>query len=547
MRNDRNRNHRPLLLGLALALAVMPPLCALPVQADRQDVLRDALGRALDDVGDRIDINGRSIPTDRMKDFYSQRSLAPLWIGPSGFNDRAKLIVAAFRGSVRDGLAPENYILEVPALLSRSAAEMARRELLMSAALTRYALDIRNGRVAPRMVDPLRTNAKAAIDPVAVLTGAAAAPDLSVYLDHLAPSHIVYSDLRRVLWQYRQLEAAGGWPLVPDGPKLELGATDTRVAVLRQRLRVTGDLTVIDPADPNHFDAGLEAGVKAFQKRHGLEPDGVVGRQTLAALRVSAEARVHQIIVNMERWRWMPDGLGDPHILVNMAGFELDLIENDKVALKMRVVVGRPYRQTPDLSSHVTYLVLNPYWNVPRSIAVKDILPKVQDDPFYLVDQGLRVYDGWQNGVEVDPLMIDWWSLSDASFSYRLRQDPGPKNALGRIKFMFPNDHAVYLHDTPSRALFLKSVRTLSSGCIRVEEPLALAERLLNGSQGWTLAAIRRAIASGETTSVRLQKPVAVHLVYLTAWAGEEGTVQFRHDIYGRDKKLAAALFGDDP
>lgn len=529
---------------LASALAVVTPLRALPAQGDPYATLRDELGHALEDVGDHIDINGRAIPTAGMKDFYNRRGLSPLWIGRSGFNDRAKVVVAAFRGSSRDGLAPGDYAIPKTPSASPSAADMVRRELLISAALTRYALDIKNGRVSPRLVDPLRTSAKAGIDPVAVLEGAAAAPDLALYLDGLAPSHIVYRDLRRTLWAYRLLEAAGGWPLVPDGPKLEVGAAEARVAMLRQRLRVTGDLSGNDPPDPNLFDAGLEAGVKAFQQRHGLDPDGVAGRQTLTALRVSAAARIHQIIANMERWRWMQDKLGNPHILVNMAGFELGLIENGKVALEMRVVVGRPYRQTPDLSSHITYLVLNPYWNVPRSIAVKDILPKVQDDPFYLVDQGLRVYDGWQNGVEVDPLMVDWWSLSDASFSYRLRQDPGPKNALGRIKFMFPNDHAVYLHDTPSRALFRKSVRTLSSGCIRVEKPLELAERLLKGGQGWTMTALRRAIDSGETISVRLQKPVPVHLVYLTAWVGEQDTVQFRNDIYGRDKRLVAALFG---
>ncbi|MCW5699170.1 MAG: L,D-transpeptidase family protein [Rhodospirillales bacterium] len=506
-----------------------------------------ALRQHLESVGDSIVVNGRRTPAAPVRAFYEQRDHVPLWVGQAGLNNRAKDAIAVFENAASEGLDPVDYT--VSALTSPNATatanEEADREVLLSATLVRYVTDLKSGRSLPNSVDPQWAASRKTVDASVALESAAATPDLSAYLVELAPDHVVYRGLRDALHTYRALEASGGWPDVPDGPKLEPGVTDPRIGALRARLRKSGELDDAAPSRPDHFDPALEAAVKVFQDRHGLDTDGVVGKRTLEALRVSASERVRQIVVNMERWRRMPDNLGDPHVLVNMAGFELRLVEDGAVALNMRVVVGKPYRQTPDISSRVSYLVFNPYWNVPHSIAVKDILPKVQDDPFYLVDRGIHVYDGWQDGTEVDPWMVDWWSLTKSSFPYRLRQDPGPKNALGRIKFMFPNEHAVYMHDTPSRSLFRRSVRTFSSGCIRLEKPFELAERLLKNNPGWNSKRIKTVIESGETRSVSLKTKVPLHLIYLTAWAGEDGAIQFRRDIYGRDRKLANALFGE--
>jgi murein L,D-transpeptidase YcbB/YkuD len=228
-----------------------------------------------------------------------------------------------------------------------------------------------------------------------------------------------------------------------------------------------------------------------------------------------------------------------------MAGFELDLIVDRRPALSMRVVVGTPYQSTPVFSKEMTYLEFNPYWNIPYSIASKEILPQVQRDPYYLLDRGIRVFTGsGPDAVELDPRTIDWWSITPTTFPFRLRQDPGRDNPLGRVKFMLPNRFAVYLHDTSSPSLFRRTVRTFSHGCIRVEKPAELAAHVLRHNQGWDLERIQSVMRSGKRRIVTLKEPVPVHLTYKTAWAADDGTVQFRNDIYGRDSLLFKALFG---
>jgi L,D-transpeptidase YcbB len=253
---------------------------------------------------------------------------------------------------------------------------------------------------------------------------------------------------------------------------------------------------------------------------------------------------VRQIIVNMERWRWMPDDLGARYLLVNLAGFELKVIEGGRTVLAMPVVVGQPYRSTPVFSDVMTYVVTNPYWHVPQTIAVEDILPKARRDPYHLIEQGIRVFRGrGGDAVEFDPRAVDWWGLGGQRFPFRLRQEPGPQNPLGRLKFMFPNEYEVYLHDTPSRGLFSRAVRANSSGCIRLADPIALAEYLLRDHPRLGQGGVRAVIESGRTLDFRLPEPVPIHLTYSTAWVDERGAVQFRDDIYGRDARLREALF----
>lgn len=291
-----------------------------------------------------------------------------------------------------------------------------------------------------------------------------------------------------------------------------------------------------------HLDATLVAAVEAFQRRHGLQVDGIVGRATLAALNVPVAARIAQLRINLERLRWVFRDRAEEFVAVNIAAFQAVYVVQDEVRWRGRAVVGQPFRQTPIFKAELTHLVLNPTWTVPPTILRKDILPKLRQDVGYLRQRKLRVFD--REGRSVDASMVDWQSVSVARFPYLLRQDAGPDNALGRIKFMFPNAHAVYLHDTPARALFDQAERTFSSGCIRIEDPLGLAELLLDEPQHWNRAGLAAALASGRTRRVDLPRTVPVMLLYLTAFPGSDGALNFRRDVYARDAAVLAALDG---
>jgi murein L,D-transpeptidase YcbB/YkuD len=267
-----------------------------------------------------------------------------------------------------------------------------------------------------------------------------------------------------------------------------------------------------------------------------------VGARTLAALNVPVEERIRQIQLNLERWRWMPDDLGSRYVLANIPGFQMQMVEAGHVVKTMRTIVGQKDRPTPVLSSMITYLEINPYWYVPSKIAREDLLPKIRGNPNFLVHQNFRVFDSWDaDAREIDPFTIDWASLSEDHFPFRLRQEPADRNALGRVKFMFPNEQSVYIHDTPSKGLFQKTSRPFSSGCVRLEEPLALVSLLLSG-QDWDQARLLEAVASNQRQVVILDEPVPVYLVYLTAWVEEDGEAHFREDIYGHDQELFSAL-----
>ena len=284
--------------------------------------------------------------------------------------------------------------------------------------------------------------------------------------------------------------------------------------------------------------------------QNGLEADGILGPQTLRALNISAEQRVRQIVVNMERWRWLPRNLGDRYILVNIAGFNLDVVEGEAPVLSMRVVVGKTYRKTPVFSDNITYLVINPYWGVPDSIARKDILPKLKKESNFLRDLKIRVYDGLGgNSKEIDPNTIDWNVVSAAELSYRFKQDPGPQNALGKIKFMFPNRFNVYLHDTPSKELFGKARRDFSSGCIRVEKPDELVEYLLRNHPDWSPEKIRSTLANSHLTTqtIKLSEPMNIHILYWTVWVAKDDRIYFSPDIYDRDTALDTAMQSPPP
>ncbi|MBC8037409.1 MAG: L,D-transpeptidase family protein, partial [Rhizobiales bacterium] len=287
------------------------------------------------------------------------------------------------------------------------------------------------------------------------------------------------------------------------------------------------------------YDSTLAAAVKRFQIRNGLEAKGVIGKQTLIAMNAPPAERARQIMLNMERWRWMPESLGDYHFMVNLAAFELHEVKASEIVGRMDVVVGAVATQTPEFSDEMEYVEINPTWTVPYSIATGEMLPKLKADPYaYAAD-----FDMFMNGKLAPWGTVDWFSYGRGKFPFTFRQRPGPKNALGKVKFMFPNTHNIYLHDTPAKEKFLSTARAFSHGCIRLSRPIDLLYTVVGGIARWPKARIESALAGFKTIQVPLPQRIPVHLIYATAFDGING-IEFRPDVYGRDRKLYAALFG---
>jgi murein L,D-transpeptidase YcbB/YkuD len=414
----------------------------------------------------------------------------------------------------------------------------------MTDALIRLGYHQRFGKVDPHDLDPTWNFSRelGGRDPASAIQEAIAAPSLTEFRDKYFPRVEIYQRLQTALAEYRRIAKAGGWPQVPDGPTLRSGDSDDRLEVLAERLTVTGDLAEGGTVDLTTYGGELEQAVKAFQERHGLDADGIIGPATLRALNVPVGDRVDQIRVNLERGRWVMDGLSPDFILVNIAGFRAYMFRDWDEQWSTRVVVGKTYRKTPVFRSEMKYVVFNPTWTVPYSIATKDILPQVQRDTSYLTTRNFILKD--RSGKVVDIDSVDWGSLSRRNFPYTLVQQPGTSNALGEIKFMFPNKYAVYLHDTPSKSLFGRAERTFSSGCVRVEHPFDFAEQLL-GPDGWDAEKIEAERQTREIRTVFLSKPIPVLLLYWTAEVDNDGRVNFYEDVYERDQVILDALDSD--
>lgn len=493
---------------------------------------------------DDIVVAERTLDGDSLRSLYESRNYSPLWLADGALTADARSLVDLFGRAGQEGLEPHDYYVAELAgpLASTSGAET---ELLMSAAVMRFATDIQAGRFDPgRLGEDVDYERKDVPGPAFALI-AAASPEPAAYLTGLAPDSPAYDDLRGILAEYRALADAGGWSAVPDGPTLEPGDIDgTRTIALRRRLAVTGDYasTLVGPPAPAYDPALVEA-VRRFQSRHGLETDGVVGPRTRRALNVTVEQRIDQIVASMERWRWLPDDLGDRFIMVNLPGYQLRIVDEGRLVRDMDVIVGLADRQTPLFSSELTWLEFNPTWTMPISIAIKDYLPKLLDDPTYLATHGFRMFAGWQNdAAEIEAAYLDWEAIGEGIKYFRIRQEPGPSNALGKVKFMMANSFSVYLHDTPSRGLFSRSRRAFSSGCVRVQDPIWLAEYLLSDTARWTDSFRAEVMGGWETTRVNLDNPMPVHLAYWTAFRGDDGRINFREDIYGLDAATRTVL-----
>jgi len=469
---------------------------------------------------------------DAVRRFYRARGHAPAWTG-AGCSAAMAGLAAAIDAAATHGLSPADYHHDA---IDAPEACAEDREILATDAWLALAAHLHAGRVDPLSVEPDWRATRPAIDAVARLEAALRSGRVVEDLEAFAPHDATYAALRLALARWRLVASGPAWPEVGDGPTLREGDAGPRVARLRARLAVEG-LIVDDRGE--RFDAVLADAVRRFQRGVDLDDDGVVGRLTRIELDRQPAWRVAQLRANLERWRWLPDDLGGRHIRVNIADFRLEARDGAVVELVRRVIVGRDARRTPSFSADLRYVVVNPWWEVPRRLATQDKLPAFSRDPAQVERLGFEVVDAW--GRVVDHGGIDWAALSRDRFPYRLRQRPGPQNALGAVKMMLPNGHDVYLHDTPQRGLFARTRRDFSSGCIRVDDALGLAAWVLRDAPGWDRARLDAAVASGAESRVDLPAPIPVHLQYLTAVV-EDGVVRFVADLYDRDPALVAAL-----
>jgi L,D-transpeptidase YcbB len=487
--------------------------------------------------------------TELVENFYKSRNYHPAW-SEDGRLTQADQLISAAEGAYRDGLMPSYYHLpRIKSLVDQTgkyrAADpelLADLDVLLTDSFLTLGCHLSGGCVDPVTVKAEWYAKRGRVDVSAVLEAAIKKKQVEEGLNRMRPEDVAYQRLRQGLASYRELLKRGEWPPVSGVTPLKPDSRSVRVLELRKRLVASGDLKE-EVSGGDFFDTNLKDAVKFFQRRHGIKDDGVVGPSTLQALNVPLKQRIRQMELNMERLRWILGKGEERAIEVNIANFELAVIENGKTVLTMKVVVGKPYWNTPVFTAKMTHIVINPSWNVPDSIAKEEIIANIKNDPDYLKKQNMKVLAGWDsNAEEIDPGTVDWSGIESENLKYRFRQEPGPLNALGKIKFLLPNKFDVYLHDTPSKGLFSEEVRTFSHGCTRVEKPVELAEYLLQEDPAWSRGKIIALMEEGSEKTVRIPQPVNVHFLYLTAWVDEDDILQFRNDIYGRDKLLHEAL-----
>lgn len=549
------------LLLLLPGLLVMPGVClpaaAPPASGEERLVqvaqqLAEYLGSG---TGSSVAVAGsKLLLSQEVVDIYRGRDYRPLWQGEAGLRVAAYALIERLRSAAEHGLCSEDYLLEPIEVLLAQRAAAARRQaklpprdaalldLLLTQAFLDYGTHLVEGRVDPALAHVDWRARRRKIDLVKLLPPAVEEGNLGRLLAELAPPHAGYRELVQTLAGYRTQSALGGWPRVPGGATLRPGDIDPRVPKLRARLLATGDLT--EPADfeRNAYGPATVAAVKRFQTRHGLTPDGAVGSRTMAAMNEPVEARIRQIELNLERWRWLARDLGPRHIRVNIADYSLEVVENDEVVLAMPVIVGTTYRKTPVFSAQMTYLEFAPYWTVPPTILREDKLPAIRKNPAYLQEHHFRIIRSGGRELSAEELAsINWRQVTAERFPGELRMDPGPWNPLGRVKFMFPNSFNVYLHDTNERGLFDRSRRTFSSGCIRIERPVELARYLLRDRSAWTEQRLQEALHLSTPKQVGIT-PIPTHIQYWTVWVAADGAVHFRGDLYQRDLDLEVAL-----
>ena len=479
-----------------------------------------------------------------LPDLYERNGFQLLWQDPQNVKDLLNDI-----GSIaEEGLNPEDYHLSQLLVLklqlddnkSPDPSLLSDYDILLTDSLVRLCYHLQFGKVDPENLYPTWNMSRQIHNqnPVAAIEKRLRTGSLAEGLKNIRPKTHLYQMLKALLKKYREIQEAGGWETMPEGPTLKSGMTDLRIALLRKRLAITGEYEG-SVSDADYYDEALKEAVKRFQYKHRLETDGAVGKNTLAALNIPVKQKIDQIRVNLERIRWVFHKLPPDFIAVDIAGFQVYHVEDIDITWSSRAQVGKPFRKTPVFKSKIKYIVFNPTWTVPPTILQKDILPKIKKNTDYLRKMKISVID--RKGRTVDPKSVNWSKYSK-NVPYTLRQEPGPHNALGRMKFIFPNKYFIYLHDTPSQSLFGRKDRAFSSGCIRVENDLELAEILLADPDKWDRQSILEVLDTNETRRVDLPRPKSVMLFYATIRFDKNGNYIFKKDIYDRDRRVLEGL-----
>lgn len=467
--------------------------------------------------------------------FYQNVFFKAVWTQES-----ARQLLTAISKAGDEGLNPEDYHYDMLTELMTNNRltdfEKAEFDMLLTDAFMLYVSHLISGKVNPVSIDAEWHVRKAEVDLNHIFTDLST-KNIEHIINGVLPKKPTYYSFKAALKKYRLLKTEN-WININSNKTIKPGDENENIPSIRKRLNILGDLKDSSYLHKNLYDENLLSAVKNFQARHGINVDGEIGPKTLATMNVLIQRRIEQIEANLERWRWLPREFGNFYIIVNIANFELDVFKNKKQVQNYKVIVGKPYRKTPVFSASMQYLVLNPTWTIPPGILTNDVLPGVRKDVNYLKTKKIEVTDN--QGKTLDASTINWNDPIVKSYTYR--QPPGPENSLGAVKFMFPNSFSVYLHDTPSKALFQREERAFSSGCIRVSEPLKLAEYLLNDSVNYNFGKLKEIVKTNITQTIKLKEKPDVFLLYWTAWTDSAGKVNFRQDIYNRDEVLIKAL-----
>ena len=489
--------------------------------------------------------------------FYKDREYRLAWSIDKNVTSDADSLVAAIKESEAEGLIPQDYHLRtIDSIYRELQRGYTGREiiapslrvgldLLLTDAFLLYACHLADGKIDRDSFEARWAVGKNGARYDSLLEASLQSHTIKQVLRSLLPQHSVYAGLREMLASFEGLAKKGGWRSVPIGAPIKAGDSGTRVFALRNRLWITGDLSSRTGWHTDEFDSTLADGLRAFQKRHGLEPAGIADSATLVALNVPVDKRIEQIKINLERWRWMPHDLGRKHIRVNIPDFRLVVEEAGKQTMTMKVVLGLPEWQTPVFSSAMSHVLFNVHWISPDDILSKELINYMKADSNYLRSNNMTLWRRKGDSLEqIDPRTLNMKEMDPKDIDFFLRQEAGPQNIMGQVKFLVPNKYSIYLHDTPYREDFPKNVRMFSHGCIRLEKPLDLAEYVLREFPTWNRERIDTVVAQKMEQSLLLRHPIPVHVVYCTAWKEKDGSMNFRQDYYGLDRRLGAVLMG---
>lgn len=477
-------------------------------------------------------------------DFYRENGFRPVWVSVDGLGERGRSVLRLFKAAAEDGMSPQDYLPPTLALfdddltlIDRDLSYLARLDLELSARALRYARHASGGRLIPNKLTKYYDITPQTVDLSTAMQAFLRSPDPAAYLKALQPGHPAYAIFKKTLAGLRELkaEASAEHP----GKPIKLGENDPRVALLHRQLALLGyGETDVLPGEETILDDALSERLTAFQADAGVKPTGILDTATLVALDSRTDSPgIARLMYNMERLRWLPKTLGERHVFVNQAAYSLKVVEDGREIWRTKVIVGKPNTQTVAFSDNMERIVFNPSWGVPPSIMKNEMIPRLRRDPGYLDRLGYRVLTPGSKKI-VRSRSVNWWKYSNGKVPYLILQPPGDDNALGELKFLFPNSHDIYMHDTPTRDLFQKPVRTFSHGCVRVENPREFAELLL----GVDASEIAARIDSGVSQETPINRETAVHLSYFTIWPADNGRLITYDDIYGRDERMQRAF-----